>query len=259
MKTNSIQTGDPKQGEKSKRVYKKRVRSRKDYGEVEKEPHRDAVMYVKGERIAQGYPPDAEDELRAIELVRQKNAQEMAKQGKDIPYQYLDALTFSKKIATEMWAERTARELIKWVEANPNAIKINEFVRQKGLFPRDFDYLVSKYEKLRNAVDYAKRALSDIRERKVLENEWNASAGMYMMNHYDPDWKAETERRDKAKSDQNTTSTVDLTSILGVVMKPTPITDEVKKSLERFRDKVREEDSCERLKEHTGGESNISE
>ena len=258
MKKDSVSSGVATQGEKSKRVYKKRVRSRKDCGEVEKEPHRDAVMYVKGERIAQGYPPDAKDELRAIELVRQKNAQEMAKQGKDIPYQYLDALTFSKKIATEMWAERTARELIQWVEANPCAIKINEFVRQKGLFPRDFDYLVSKYEKLRNAVDYAKRALGDNRERNVLENKWNASAGMYMMNHYDPDWKAETERRDKAKSDQNATTVTDLTSILGVVMKPTPITDEVKKSLERFRDKVREEDNCERLKEFASGEPDIS-
>lgn len=242
---------------KGKRVYKTRERSRKDIGEVEKESHRDAVMYVKSERIAQGYPPDSKDELRAIEADRQRNIKLRNEQPNAIPYQYLDTLTFSKKIATDMWADRVARELVDWVEANPSAIKINEFIRLKGIYHRDFFYLASKHERLGQAVEYAKRALGDIRERNILENKWNANAGMYMMNHYDPDWKAETDRRDSVKLQQNQTTTTDLTQILGVVMKPPEITDEVRISLERFKRKVREEDESERLK-HTDTEPDIS-
>lgn len=243
---------------RGKRVYRTRERLRQLAGEVEKESHRDAVMYVKSERIAQGYPPDSKDELRAIEADRQRNVALRKEQPKAIPYQYLDTLTFSKKIATDMWAERVAKELIEWVENNPSAIKINEFIRQKGIFHRDFFYLASKHERLGQAVEYAKRALGDIRERNILENKWNASAGMYMMNHYDPDWKAETERRDSVKLQQSQTSTTDLTQILGVVMKPAELTDEVRQSLERFKNRVKEEDEHERRIQGTNTEPDIS-
>jgi hypothetical protein len=193
---------------------------------VKAEPWKEAVLFVNRERTAEGLLP--------IDHSRDKEQERKKSQDPCLTMSYYDTITFSRHVISEQWATRVAKELVQWVEANPDAIKINEFLRLKGIYYRDFYYFVGKYEILEKALNYAKRALGDYRERNVLERKWDSSCGQYMMGHYSDEWREETERRDKVKSEQNQTTNVDLTDILKVVMKPQAPTEEVRLRKEVF-------------------------
>lgn len=193
---------------------------------VKAEPWKEAVLFVNRERTAEGLLPI--DHSHDKEEARKKS------QDPCLTMSYYDTITFSRHVISEQWATRVAKELVQWVEANPDAIKINEFLRLKGIYYRDFYYFVGRFEILEKALNYAKRALGDYRERNVLERKWDSSCGQYMMNHYSDEWREETERRDKVKSEQNQTTNVDLTEILKIVMKPQAPTEEVRLRKEAF-------------------------
>lgn len=211
---------------KAKYYHTRNPRGERVVPGIKAEPWKSAVLHVNKEREEQGLLPIDHSQDKA-EALRKS-------QDPGLTMSYYDTITFSRHVISEQWATRVARDLVAWVEGNPDAIKINEFLRLKGIYYKDFYYFAERYEILGKALDYAKRALGDIRERNILQRKWDSSAGQYMMGHYDSDWRAETERRDKAKSEQNQTTTTDLTEILKVVMKPQEATEEVRQRKEAF-------------------------
>jgi len=206
----------------------------------DQEPYIKAVRYVKDERRRAGLPTEVKEEIESIEeesvriemkASRDTSLKEKKESTKYID-NYLDTKTFSRKIVNENWAERVAKDLVLWVEATPGAIKLNEFFREKGIYHRDFYRIAKTHPILESAIDYALRALGDTRERKVLQNEWNASAGMFMMGHYDEDWRAETSRREDAKIKSSIANTIDIAAIVRETIQPVAPTEEVRKKRE---------------------------
>ena len=210
-----------------------------------------AVEYVRAQRSKRNLPREAKEEAEQIEerLTRAElnipsdaPVPTRGTQGCGLPKgasisseldTYLDTHTFTKKIVYGNWADRVAKELIEWAsmprspeEMQP--MKITEFLREKGIYFRDFKRLMDKHEILQKAHDFAKQALGDIRERNVLENKWNATAGMRMMGHYDENWQKETERLEGAKLKQASASSTDFKALIASVMTPAEPTEEVR-------------------------------
>lgn len=225
-----------KAGEEEPENPKKKPKANKSILElVEDGTRTKAIEYVKAERKKAGLPENVKDEIAAIE--DKMATKELSKGGSinsDID-KYLDTQTFSHKIVTANWAERIARELKCWVDKpyppeNP-PIKITEFFREAGIYHRDFYRIAKKYEILQQALDYALQTLGDIRERYVLENRWNASAGMYMMGLYDEEWRKEIQRREAAKLKQAEATGTDVKALFLEMTKPVASTEEVRKKL----------------------------
>jgi hypothetical protein len=204
-----------------------------------------AVEFVKEERKLAGLPADSKREEADIE---EKLVREELRDKKGVSIQsdldtYLDTNTFTKKIVYGNWAERVAYELRDWIlkERGPNEkepMKITEFFREKGIFHRDFHRLKMKYPILQDAYDFAIQAIGDVRERNVLENKWNTQAGMFMMRHYDEDWRKEADRRDAAKTKQTSNTNIDLKALVTDLLTPVPSTEEVRVKVEKDKKKI---------------------
>lgn len=231
-KNNGKEKGKTREGEEVKpKANKPRKTNAPTYSQ--------AVRYVNMEREKAGLPKDVKEEIASIEekSIRRDLKELKGSNIKSDIDSYLDMQTFSRRVVTENWANRVAKELVDWINAprerdeNGNVkdpIKLNEFFREKGIFHRDFYRLALKYEVLQFAIEYAKYALGDIRERNVLEGKWNANAGMFMMGQYDPIWKQELERREAAKLKQAEAAGVDFKAIVADMMSPVAPTEEVR-------------------------------
>jgi hypothetical protein len=208
-------------------------------------PHIAAVANVNRERKKEGLPESTVEEMAMIEerLARK----DLAKGGSiksDID-SYLDTQSFSRKIVTANWADRVAKELVEWINKprSPEEVqpmKITEFFREKGIFHRDFYLLAKKHDILQKALDYALQALGDIRERNVLEGKWNPNAGMFMMGHYDENWRKEQERREAAKVKQAEATGVDFKALMLDMTAPVAPTEEVRAKLESDKKRIEE-------------------
>jgi hypothetical protein len=199
-------------------------------------PARDkAVDAVTVERLKQGLPLDVKEELVAIE----KNLQKGGAITSELD-SYLDTCTFHRKIVNANWADRVAKELMEWInqprERGKEPFSVTEFLREKGIYFRDFERLSAQFEILRQATAFARQALADIRERNILENVWNPQVGMFTMRQYSPIWKQEMETRESAKLKQAAASGTDFKAIITDMLAPTPSTEEVRnKIIEDFK------------------------
>lgn len=212
-------------------------------------PHIAAVRYVRRERVKAGLPAEVKEELESIEeeAIKRELRSSRKMDAKDKLHaaecktieDYLDTKTFTRRVANEMWANKVAQELVEWVHRprpdGHDPIKLTEFFMEKGIYHRDFHRLSKRYDVLAQAADYALKALGCVRERNVLENKWNAAAGMFMMGHYDDDWAAEIRRREEAKQKQNISQTVDLAAIVRDTIMPVAPTEEVRLKKEKDR------------------------
>lgn len=213
----------------------------------EQSPHVSAVRYVRNERMKEGLSAESKEELENIEeeSLRQELSSSRKMDAKDKIHavqcktieEYLDTKTFTRKIADEMWAKKVAQELVEWVnkprDDGRDKIHLGEFFIEKGIYHRDFHRLSKRYEVLAQAADYAIKVLGCIRERNILENKWNPTAGMFMMGHYNEDWAAEMRRREEAKQKQNITNTIDLAGIVRDTIRPVAPTEEVRLKIEQ--------------------------
>lgn len=195
-----------------------------------------AVEYVKMQRKKNGLPEDVNEEIAVIE---EKYATKELTKGGSVESEldkYLDTQTFEHRLVTNIWAQRVAKEMMAWVDKpfppDRPPIKITEFFREVGIWHRDFYRLKKKFEVLDIALEYCLQKLGDIRERYVLENKFNPTAGMYMMGYYDKDWMAEQKRREDAKLKQTQAQAVDIKALFMEMTKPVGSTQEVKNKLE---------------------------
>lgn len=218
---------------KVKRDYTKR----KHVPRCDSEPSRKAINTVIKERKAEGILMTAEQERRMIE----KEHKPLDTINAHYVFgEYRDLFTFSKKTTSPTWAESFARELVAWARNTPDAIKVNEFLMMKGVSMLDFHHLFVQYPILKEAYNIAKSILGNTRERNVLENKWNASAGIFMMGHYDEDWRKETERREAAKVKQAEATGVDFKALMLDMTAPVAPTEEVREKLAKDKKRMEE-------------------
>lgn len=163
-----------------------------------------AVKTVKKERLRAGLPEDPVEEAIEIEKRLDPSNVDLKKEPElDL---YWDTQCFGRKVADKMWAEKVARKLVNWAVTTKTALKINEFFQEENIWYKDFYRLKKKFEILDRAHDIAMRAIGDHRERGMMEKKYDASVGMYMQGLYDPEWKAEQDRRDSLRVRLNSVS-----------------------------------------------------
>lgn len=197
---------------------------RREVKHSEIERWRKAVRYVNETRKKEGLSSLSE-ELEEI------NPPLTPEQEAKIPPVYLDMITFSKKIVNEKWAMQLAKDMLDWVRNTPNAIKINEFLVDRGIATSSFRMFCERYKCLREAYRFTLEYIGNTRERRMLEGDWNHQVGMFIMGLYDPDWKAEMDHRDAIKAKQSKLAVEDLTEILKFTLKPVAHTEEVARAL----------------------------
>lgn len=102
--------------------------------------------------------------------------------------EWINFNTYEKGILTTLSIEKLAKQLIDWVKANPEAIKINQFLEECGIHIRSWSRWCQKYEVLADARDHAKMILGNRREHGVMTRKYEPSSTTFMMLHYDSDW-----------------------------------------------------------------------
>lgn len=102
--------------------------------------------------------------------------------------EWINFNTYEKGILTTLSIERLAKELIDWMRANPEAIKINQFLEERGILYRSWARWCKKYEVLSDARDHAKMILGNRREHGVMTRKYEPTSTNFMMLNYDPEW-----------------------------------------------------------------------
>ncbi len=103
--------------------------------------------------------------------------------------EYIDHLTYDKKLFTTKVAEAYAKELTNWADTDESALKIAQFLQKKGINKRTWYRWCQKYEILADANDFALMALGNRREVGLLTRKYDSQSTMLSMLHYDSDWK----------------------------------------------------------------------
>lgn len=114
---------------------------------------------------------------------------------------YLCTKAFKVRPISERAILELARELVKWVTENNNAIRIDTFVRGKGIPNGNYYLWLKRSDVLKTAHEYARGMIASRREGLAAERY--PSTLLFMMPAYDDDWKKMTEWRAtlKAKAD----------------------------------------------------------
>ena len=105
--------------------------------------------------------------------------------------EWLNFNTYEKSILTTTSIERLARELVEWARSNPDAIKISQFLEERGIHIRSWSKWCNNYPVLSDARDHAKMILGNRREHGVMTRKYEPSSTNFMMINYDAEW-AET-------------------------------------------------------------------
>jgi hypothetical protein len=100
--------------------------------------------------------------------------------------EYRDFRDFKMKPATEGFIERLGRALIQWAEVEPQAYKLNQFLRLQGLAAEQFYDWVLKYPELKAAHGYAMKCIGDRRELGALEKRISENMVLKTLYIYDP-------------------------------------------------------------------------
>jgi hypothetical protein len=112
---------------------------------------------------------------------------------------FMNMTTLTKQIATQVWAEKMATKLVKWVEESEDAVTLTEFYRSIGVLSQDFCELSRKYPILEKAQEYARMVIGDRREKGMIKRKFDSGSTAFMMPHYSYDWKKIIEWRASLK------------------------------------------------------------
>jgi hypothetical protein len=150
-----------------------------------------------------------EPAVRYVQMQRKKNNEDEKDKklleksecdtlNSDLPNNYttfMNMTTLTKQIASQVWAEKMATKLVKWVEESNDAVTLTEFYRSIGIISQDFCELSRKYPILEKAQEYARMVIGDRREKGMLMRKFEPGSTAYMMPHYSADWKKIVEWR----------------------------------------------------------------
>jgi len=116
---------------------------------------------------------------------------------------YLCMNSLREKPVSDDVLERWGLELLQWAINEPKAIKMSQWLTLKGLDSKTLWRFCERNDKLKAAYNRALAILGDRREAGGLERKYDSGITIFMMPHYDPDWKAMVEWKAKmAKIDE---------------------------------------------------------
>lgn len=145
-----------------------------------------------------------------------KNNTRNKKSATKVIDQYSDLFTFRMRPVSEAFIERLASDLVKWSIKADDALKLCQFILNKGIHPKTFYSWAKKYPTLGMAKDVALAAIGNRREIGAIKNKYNASVVMSQMSKYDPSWwKLEVERAElRARTQQKSESDIRYTIVV---------------------------------------------
>lgn len=117
--------------------------------------------------------------------------------------EYLDTISWQMAPASNQTIDRLIVKLMTWVTENERAYTLEEFFDLVGVEPRTAERWAHKDEKLKSAMDKAKRIIGRRREYGALEKKLNPETVHFVMPHYSPIWKDVTEWRNKIKEGED--------------------------------------------------------
>jgi hypothetical protein len=156
-----------------------------------------AVKYVREQRKKRN-----EDEKDA------KVESEALKVSKEIFSEFYNMNTYTKQVASELWAERIAKKMTTWAMENEDALILNEFYQSVGILSQDFCDLAKKYPILQKALDYTRMVIGTRREKGMITRKYDAGSIAYMMPHYNSAWRENVSWRASLKQPEGNSGTV---------------------------------------------------
>ncbi len=123
-------------------------------------------------------------------------------QEETIKYDWFDyqcIYTGLMKPMSENGINRLADEVVDWARNDVDAYKLSQFYLHKGISSKTWENWCKKYQRLNDASEAAKQLIGNRREIGALKHELNYGPVNFTMPFYDPEWKAETERRASLK------------------------------------------------------------
>lgn len=110
---------------------------------------------------------------------------------------YTDMFSFKEKPVSDRWIEALAAQLVKWAMDDPQALKISQFYKVRGINSSDMTRWLGRSEVLRHAHKFALQTIGDRREVGAILRVYEPGMIRYMMPHYDEDWRKEEEHKNQ--------------------------------------------------------------
>lgn len=110
---------------------------------------------------------------------------------------YMNHLTFTEEILTTTGAEKLARDLVLWARTNEEALKIAQFLAERGINRKTWSRWCEKFQILADANDYALMIIGNRREVGLLTRKFDSQSTTLTMLMYDPEWRQCLQERAK--------------------------------------------------------------
>jgi hypothetical protein len=160
----------------------------------------DKIIKRKGDRKIKAVECVNEERKLDNNTGKESEAKMVITKNSDFSFtEYFNMNTMSRQIATDQWAEKTAKNMIEWAQTD-DALILNDFFSLLGICRQDFLALANKYPILKTARDYAKSLIASRRERGMLTRKFDSGSVSFMMPMYSEDWKENVEWRSSLKA-----------------------------------------------------------
>jgi hypothetical protein len=88
--------------------------------------------------------------------------------------EWLNFNTYEKSVYTNLSIIRLGKEVIAWARNNPDAIKIGQFLEEKGIGRRSWNRWCENYPDLQEAYEHAKMIIGNRREFGALTRKYDS-------------------------------------------------------------------------------------
>ena len=96
--------------------------------------------------------------------------------------------TYERSVLTNLSIERLAKELVAWLRKNPDAIKVSQFLEEKGIHQQSWTRWCNNYPVLGEANEHAKMIIGNRRELGAMTRKYDPGFTAVTMYHYCNDW-----------------------------------------------------------------------
>lgn len=147
-------------------------------------------------------PEQARDRIRKLQIKKNNTGPDYEPMFVWEEYQNMRSL---KRIPiNNIWIDALAKEIVKWIDDDVDAIRFDEFLQKKAMLETEFRRLAAKSTILRKAWEYALRGIARNRELGAWKRGKNWSVAQYNLAYYCDITKGESERRAKLKDEMST-------------------------------------------------------
>jgi len=103
---------------------------------------------------------------------------------------YLDMFTMRKRPINIKYIEKFANDMVHWALNDPDAFKLAQYYRIRGVGGDDMERWTERYPDLKKANSYVLGILGDKREMGGLKKDYDSGMVRTMMPRYDKDWRS---------------------------------------------------------------------